>query len=68
MTTAQSLPRTDTDVMPELEMALNAYSVHLGWFMQECLGKRTDLVQATFGGEDGNVAVVAGRGTARHLI
>lgn len=65
MTTAQSLPRTPTDMMLAAEMALKAYSAvvsaalsgpidtQVGYFR-----KLTDLVQATIVGEDGNVTIV----------
>ena len=64
MTTAQSLPRTPSDVMFAAVIALNAYStwrpVSEAWG-EEAKGTRmrTDLVEAALVREDGNVSVVA---------
>jgi len=66
MTTAQSLPRTPSDVMLAAVMALKAYSGGArDWHVRTEEGDsgrasmHTDLVQAALVGEDGDVAVVA---------
>ena len=63
ITTAQSFPRTPTEVMLAAVMALNAYSeqrvrrgVLPGPRMR--MATLTDLVQTALFGEDGNVSVV----------
>jgi hypothetical protein len=63
MTTAQSLPRTPTDVMFAAVMALNAYSVWcksgVALVERSWAGAHTDLVETTLIRENGNVSVVA---------
>lgn len=66
MTTAQFFPRTPTDVMFAAVIALKAYSGAVSEALlytpvgrSDPWRERTDLVETTLVGEDGNVSVIA---------